>query len=209
MFGAGASFAEMPSAGGAVRVGSATAAVFGAGTAVKSSTAVPSASISSRARCLTTDLLISSWVSLITLAIMRASTESGDALPVVAMSAAAFDTICPPRSAAGKSAPAAMAPSSRLSVSFKATAKVDAVTAVGSESCLQTRSPPSVLVVGGLTALAIVPFGLLSSLRNALHMSSNAFLASSSVSQISSFVLDLNWHAARNLPSGSLRTPLH
>mmetsp|Transcript_2397 Transcript_2397/g.11681 ORF Transcript_2397/g.11681 Transcript_2397/m.11681 type:complete len:273 (-) Transcript_2397:1152-1970(-) len=78
--------------------GSRAADLGGDGTAVKSSTAVPpSASISSRARCLTTDLLSSSWVSLMTLAIMRANTESGDvffALPGVAMSAAAFGAIC-------------------------------------------------------------------------------------------------------------------
>ena len=78
--------------------GSRAADLGGDGCAVKSSTAVPpSASISSRARCLTTDLLSSSWVSLMTLAIMRANTESGDvffALPGVAMSAAAFGAIC-------------------------------------------------------------------------------------------------------------------
>ena len=78
--------------------GNRAADLGGDGCAVKSSTAVPpSASISSRARCLTTDLLSSSWVSLMTLAIMRANTESGDvffALPGVAMSAAAFGAIC-------------------------------------------------------------------------------------------------------------------
>ena len=73
--------------------GNRAADLGGDGCAVKSS----SASISSRARCLTTDLLSSSWVSLMTLAIMRANTESGDvffALPGVAMSAAAFGAIC-------------------------------------------------------------------------------------------------------------------
>ena len=78
--------------------GNRAADLGGDGCAVKSSTAVPpSASISSRARCLTTDLLSSSWVSLMTLAIMRANTESGEvffALPGVAMSAAAFGAIC-------------------------------------------------------------------------------------------------------------------